>query len=162
MIAYITLGTNDMDRAGTFYDALFAERGASRVMEHETYIGWSQGPDQPIFSVHTPFDGNPATVGNGVMVALAAGKPRDGEPAPRESAIPRRDRRRGTGRKGGSLLHRLLSGSRREQAQLLLYESGLRGGVVFDKKLHRPLFRREITAGDYGTPINSKVRGLLI
>ena len=75
MIAYITLGTNDMDRAGAFYDALFAERGASRVMEHKTYIGWSQGPDQPIFSVHTPFDGNPATVGNGVMVALAAENP---------------------------------------------------------------------------------------
>jgi catechol 2,3-dioxygenase-like lactoylglutathione lyase family enzyme len=75
MIAYITLGTNDMARAGAFYDLLFADLGAARVMAHETYIGWSTGPDQPIFSVHTPFDGNPATVGNGVMISLAADSP---------------------------------------------------------------------------------------
>lgn len=31
MIAYTTVGTNNMERAGAFYDALFAELGGSRA-----------------------------------------------------------------------------------------------------------------------------------
>ena len=70
MIGYITLGTNDIGRAAQFYDALFAEIGAGRFMEADTFIAWSTGPDQPAFGVIKPFDGKPATVGNGVMIAL--------------------------------------------------------------------------------------------
>ncbi len=33
MIGYVTLGTNDLDRARGFYDALLGELGASRKME---------------------------------------------------------------------------------------------------------------------------------
>ena len=33
MIGYITLGTNDIERAARFYDALLAELGAKRAME---------------------------------------------------------------------------------------------------------------------------------
>ena len=33
MIAYTTIGTNDMARAGAFYDALLAEVGAGRAMD---------------------------------------------------------------------------------------------------------------------------------
>ena len=70
MIGYITLGTNDLERAGKFYDALFAEIGAGRVMTDERMLGWSTSPREPVFSVITPYDQNEATVGNGVMIAL--------------------------------------------------------------------------------------------
>jgi predicted lactoylglutathione lyase len=70
MIGYVTLGTNDIERAARFYDALLAEIGASRFMETDTFIAWATGPNAPALSVTKPFDGNAATVGNGVMVAL--------------------------------------------------------------------------------------------
>ncbi|MDX1516854.1 MAG: VOC family protein [Woeseiaceae bacterium] len=71
MIGYVTLGTNQMDKAAAFYDALFATIGAKRVIEGETFIAWSTGMEAPAVSVIKPFDGQPATVGNGVMVAIA-------------------------------------------------------------------------------------------
>jgi len=71
MIGYVTLGTNDIDRAAEFYDALLLEIGASRFMEADTFIAWAVAPDTPALSVTKPFDGEAASVGNGVMVALA-------------------------------------------------------------------------------------------
>jgi catechol 2,3-dioxygenase-like lactoylglutathione lyase family enzyme len=71
MIGYVTLGTNDLPRAAAFYDALLGEIGAKRIMEGDSFIAWGVGPDQPGMGVTKPFDAKPATVGNGVMVALA-------------------------------------------------------------------------------------------
>jgi predicted lactoylglutathione lyase len=71
MIGYVTLGTNDLRRAAAFYDALLGELGAKRMMENDQFIAWSVRPDQPGFGVTKPFDKKAATVGNGVMVALA-------------------------------------------------------------------------------------------
>jgi predicted lactoylglutathione lyase len=71
MIGYVTLGTNDLSRAAAFYDALLGVIGAGRFMETEKFIAWAVAPDKPALSVTHPFDGNAATVGNGVMVALA-------------------------------------------------------------------------------------------
>ncbi len=76
MIGYVTLGTNDFDRAAKFYDALFGELGAKRVMEFETFIAWGTSPSAPAVSIIKPFDGGKATVGNGVMVALAVDSPK--------------------------------------------------------------------------------------
>ncbi len=70
MIGYVTLGTNDMERGAKFYDELLAEIGAKRFMEMETFIAWATDPQAPGLSITKPFDGNAATVGNGVMVAL--------------------------------------------------------------------------------------------
>ena len=72
MIGYVTLGTNDLPRAVAFYDALLAGRGAKRMMETDQFVAWSVTPEQPGLGVTKPFDKKPATVGNGVMVALAA------------------------------------------------------------------------------------------
>ena len=72
MIGYTTFGTNDLARAATFYDALLAELDAKRAMELPTFIAWATEPNTPMVAVIKPFDGTPATVGNGVMVALAA------------------------------------------------------------------------------------------
>jgi|TARA_B110000977_G_scaffold107344_1_gene139772 predicted lactoylglutathione lyase len=70
MIGYVTLGTNDIDRGAKFYDALLAEVGATRFMEMETFIAWAITHQAPALSISKPADGNSATVGNGVMVAL--------------------------------------------------------------------------------------------
>jgi catechol 2,3-dioxygenase-like lactoylglutathione lyase family enzyme len=72
VIAYVTLGTNDLARAGNFYDPLFAILGARRIWEMERSIGWSTSADSPAISVITPYDGRPASAGNGNMVALLA------------------------------------------------------------------------------------------
>lgn len=71
MIGYVTLGTNDMEKAAKFYDALLGELGAKRLMDMESFIGWGTSFGQPMLAVTRPFDGNKATIGNGVMVALA-------------------------------------------------------------------------------------------
>jgi len=73
MIGYVTLGTNDLPRAAAFYDALLAGLGAKRTMESEQFIAWSVSPDKPGLGITRPFDKRPASVGNGVMVALEAG-----------------------------------------------------------------------------------------
>ena len=70
MIGYVMLGTNDLERAARFYDDLLAELGAKRFMDTDTFIAWAVSPDAPALSVTQPADGNAATVGNGVMVAL--------------------------------------------------------------------------------------------
>ncbi len=71
MIGYLSVGTNDLPKAAAFYDELLALVGAKRVMNRERFIYWGTKPGAAGFMVIQPFDGNPATVGNGVMVALA-------------------------------------------------------------------------------------------
>ena len=71
MIGYVTVGTNDLERARSFYDTVMAELGAKRGMETETFTMWSTGPGSPALGAIKPFDGNPATPGNGAMVSLA-------------------------------------------------------------------------------------------
>ena len=70
MIGYVTLGTNDLPRAAAFYDALLAEIGARRLWEGSRGYGWGIADDAPSLGILKPFDGQPATVGNGVMVSL--------------------------------------------------------------------------------------------
>jgi catechol 2,3-dioxygenase-like lactoylglutathione lyase family enzyme len=72
MIGYTCVGTNDLARATAFYDALFAIVGAKHFFETDRGIGWGTAPGKPLFCVMRPFDGRPATVGNGDMVALVA------------------------------------------------------------------------------------------
>jgi predicted lactoylglutathione lyase len=72
MIGYVTLGTNDMARASHFYDELFSVVGGKRTMETEKFIAWGNDPKAPMLFVIKPADGGKATIGNGVMVALAA------------------------------------------------------------------------------------------
>ena len=70
MIGYVTLGTNRFDEAAAFYDALLGELGATRFMEDGSFIAWSTGMPAPAISIIKPHDGNAATVGNGIMVAI--------------------------------------------------------------------------------------------
>ncbi len=75
MIGYVTLGTNDLERAARFYDALLAELGAKRGFATDRVISWSTGETSPGLGVIKPFDGKAACVGNGTMVALACDSP---------------------------------------------------------------------------------------
>jgi predicted lactoylglutathione lyase len=75
MIGYVTLGTNDFERAGEFYDALLAEIGATRMMVSDRYIAYAAAPDRPALLIVKPYDEKTATVGNGTMVALVVDSP---------------------------------------------------------------------------------------
>ena len=75
MIGYVTLGSNDLPRAARFYDAIADELGVSRFMEGDTHIAWGVDGGGAGIAVTKPFDGKPASFGNGVMVALDAKDP---------------------------------------------------------------------------------------
>jgi len=73
MIGYAVLGTNDLARAASFYDALLAEMGVTRMMKFgERGYAWAAATDKPMLCIMKPYNGQLATVGNGVMVGIAA------------------------------------------------------------------------------------------
>jgi hypothetical protein len=72
MIGYVVLGTNQFDRAAKFYDTLATEFGCGRMMTMDRFIAWGKQGGGCWFSICKPYDGKPATVGNGVMAAFAA------------------------------------------------------------------------------------------
>ena len=72
MIGYTTLGTNDLERARAFYDAVLAPLGGKRTLTYERsqYFG---GPGRgAMLGITLPYDGQAQSIGNGVMVALNA------------------------------------------------------------------------------------------
>ena len=71
MIGYVTLGTNDLPRAAAFYDALLSEIGAKRIWNEDRGMAWGTAMDKPALFIMKPHNGQPATVGNGVMPAIA-------------------------------------------------------------------------------------------
>ncbi len=75
MLGYVTLGTNDLQRAATFYDKICAEFGVGRMMDFDTFIAWGKPGGGAGIALSKPFDGQAATVGNGVMAAFQAENP---------------------------------------------------------------------------------------
>ncbi len=73
MIGYVTLGTNDFDRAVDFYTKLFAEIGAKKLFGNERMAGFGTAMGSPMVAICKPHDGKAATSGNGTMVAINAG-----------------------------------------------------------------------------------------
>lgn len=72
MLGYTMYGTNDLEKAKGFYDAVFKSIGVGRMMEFPTgAIAYGVGFDKPMFAIGQPYDGKPASVGNGAMMALA-------------------------------------------------------------------------------------------
>lgn len=70
MIAYTTVGTNDYEKAQSFYNDLFGEIGVGQLWASDTFAGYGTAPDQPMFAICKPNDGLAATNGNGTMIAL--------------------------------------------------------------------------------------------
>ena len=75
MIGYVTIGTNDFERAAKFYDALFAVVGIERLWSHDTTAAYARSRDDTALCITVPHDGKPATVGNGVMAAIRVRSP---------------------------------------------------------------------------------------
>lgn len=99
MLGYVTMGTNDLARAGAFYDGIARILGHARSFETERSIAWGTPGKGAVLGVITPLDGQPATGGNGSMFgfpvereeqvhqiydyALANGGSDEGPPGPR-------------------------------------------------------------------------------
>jgi catechol 2,3-dioxygenase-like lactoylglutathione lyase family enzyme len=72
MIGYVTLGSNDLQRARGFYDQLMPVLGAGRMMEFgDNFTMYGVGMGKPGIAVCKPYNGNDATAGNGNMAAIA-------------------------------------------------------------------------------------------
>lgn len=72
MLAYAMVGTNDKPKALAFYDAVLGELGYGRTMDfgNSQAYGSKDNPMAPGFAVGIPYDGRPASVGNGTMIAI--------------------------------------------------------------------------------------------
>ncbi len=71
MLSHVSLGTNDAARAAAFYDPVLAALGIRKLDERDGSIDY--GVAMTVFSLERPSDGEPASVGNGVHIAFAAG-----------------------------------------------------------------------------------------
>jgi catechol 2,3-dioxygenase-like lactoylglutathione lyase family enzyme len=66
-LGHAIVGSNDLEKAKAFYDALFGSAGIGTLFEHPTG-GRVYGKDgRPFFVVLGPYNKKPATVGNGSM-----------------------------------------------------------------------------------------------
>lgn len=76
MYSHVTVGTNDIERAGRFYDAVLAPLGIVRHKSFRVALGYApeafSGINAP-FWVLRPYDRKGASAGNGPMAAFAAG-----------------------------------------------------------------------------------------
>ncbi len=72
MIVHICMGSNDLERSGRFYDAITAELGFGRRRETDKAIFWAHPSSGIGFAITRPFDGEPATAGNGTMASIAS------------------------------------------------------------------------------------------
>jgi len=73
MIAYVTIGTNDMERALAFYDALLAETGAKRLFGMDRIQFYGTADKGAMLAVCVPYDEHPHERGNGQMIAISGG-----------------------------------------------------------------------------------------
>ncbi len=73
MLAYATIGTNDMDRAVAFYDALLAEIGAKQLFGMDRIKFYGTSMDASMLALCIPYDEKPHERGNGQMVAIPGG-----------------------------------------------------------------------------------------
>lgn len=71
LAGHSTVGTNDLDTASEFYDRLLSIFGIGRILVQPGRAVY-YGHRTLEFGVIRPFDGRPATVGNGGMVAFEA------------------------------------------------------------------------------------------
>lgn len=107
MFSHVVLGARDVLRMAVFYDAVFAPLGIERFAASENgpqWVAWRRPGTRAAFYVGHPFDGHPATVGNGCMsaffapsreavhashtAALVAGGSDEGPPGPRPQYAP--------------------------------------------------------------------------
>ena len=72
MISHFNLGTNDLEKAEAFFNALLPLVNGKQEFKAERTLFYAFGENSAKLAVNKPFDGNPASNGNGAMVAFAA------------------------------------------------------------------------------------------
>ena len=73
MFSHVMIGTHNLMRAIAFYDAVLAPRGIERIpSKYPTWAAWWRPGETSKFWVGRPYNGLPASWGNGGMVAFAA------------------------------------------------------------------------------------------
>jgi catechol 2,3-dioxygenase-like lactoylglutathione lyase family enzyme len=73
MLGYVTIGARDSEASGKFYDAVLVHVGDERKFSDNGWIGYGpKGADSHYFYVCPPFNKEPATFGNGTMMAFKA------------------------------------------------------------------------------------------
>ena len=73
MIKYTILGSNNIEAARGFYGPLLGEIGRKELFDTGRLYFYGNSMDEPMIVIGGPYDGNAATVGNGVMIAIDAG-----------------------------------------------------------------------------------------
>ena len=73
MLAYVTVGTADMEKAKAFYSELFTELGAKVLMDLGRLAAFGTDAGGAMFSVCIPYDEGEPHPGNGNMVSIAGG-----------------------------------------------------------------------------------------
>ena len=73
MIAYTTIGVNDIERAKAFYSALLDGVGGKIAMDIGRLVAFSGSSGGAMLAVCTPYNGEAPNPGNGNMVAIPAG-----------------------------------------------------------------------------------------
>jgi catechol 2,3-dioxygenase-like lactoylglutathione lyase family enzyme len=73
LFSHVTVGVADVQAARHFYNPLLGELGFITKFASDSWAGWRHpSADRPLFIVTEPFDGDPASIGNGQMVAFLA------------------------------------------------------------------------------------------
>jgi catechol 2,3-dioxygenase-like lactoylglutathione lyase family enzyme len=72
MFSHVTVGSNDVARAKSFYDDLVKPLGLVRNADYPNAVGWGRAGGRPQLWVVSPLDRKPASVGNGITVGLEA------------------------------------------------------------------------------------------
>jgi catechol 2,3-dioxygenase-like lactoylglutathione lyase family enzyme len=67
------VGTNDLDKAKAFYDALFGALGLGPGFVDRHRVFWMAPTG--VFAASLPIDGQPATIGNGSTVGFQCASP---------------------------------------------------------------------------------------
>ena len=125
MIGYAMVGTNDLEKAKSFYDSVLAELGAKRTWGMDRLQAYAAGEDDTPLVVCRPHDGKAASFGNGTMIALRAPS-RDIVEKVYKKALASGAKDEGPARR--DLLRRLFPRPRRQQALRLQVGLTLRLG----------------------------------
>lgn len=71
MIAYVMIGSNDIAKSRCFYDPLMKFLGATpKATASDERVAYVPAGGSPVFALTRPYNGDPASAGNGTMIAL--------------------------------------------------------------------------------------------
>ncbi len=72
VFSFVMVGSNDFKKSSEFYDVIFKPLNLKKIVTTERYVGYSHlnEPTEVKFYITKPQNGEPATYGNGTMIAF--------------------------------------------------------------------------------------------